>query len=118
MNNPIIPMSLENKLCHGENDFAEMCAWSDNVRQLRQFAELMTDLAADCVIERRKGEANMEHAYARARLNGHRDLARELVAMVARLSEMEREAAQQKAIFKEEYELARQVHLARARGGE
>jgi len=113
---PIIPMSLDNKLHHGESDFAEMAAWNANVRQLRRFADLMTDLAADCVMERRKGEANEEHAYARIRLAGHMDMARELVAMVGRLSEMEREAQRECDLAQEEYEFGRQMHLAKSKG--
>jgi hypothetical protein len=44
------------------------------------------------------------------------DLARELVAMVGRLSEMEREAQREQDLAQEEYEFGRKMHLAKSGG--
>lgn len=116
MKAPILSTTLENKLHRGENDFAEMCAWDANARQLRQVADLMVDLAADCVMERRKGEANEEHVYARIRAAGHYELSRELLAFANRLAQLEAQAGQQREEAHEEYELQRQAHHAQGEG--
>lgn len=112
MQSPIIPVAngLNNKLMHGENDFAEMGAWGDSARQLRQFADMLTDLAADCVNERREGEKHAhEHAYARIREGANRTLQRELIAMVGRLTELENDAIKEMDAAQEEHEALKEL---------